>query len=205
MVCRPSGANPSTMNSLSGGRWKAPASRKCRSGYGKWARSGRCLRCVVGMRKKKRRAGGMSYITQRGQESRLGPVIHHRVQLALQSQARVRLLHAPRHQGGLLKWSSEGLAALRAFLRVGAVGRREGQECATAEEVWRKVGNYCRRYKDYFCCRLPWQWNQRDFVITRSGVLYLSNQQPKEYLPFGASFRLYKGKAQTGYDLGILL
>jgi hypothetical protein len=56
------------------------------------------------------------------------------------------------------------------------------------------------RYKDYFCCRLPWQWNQRDFVIIKSGVLYYSvNREPKEYLPFGASFKIFKGKVDTGY------
>lgn len=61
------------------------------------------------------------------------------------------------------------------------------------------------RYKD-FCCRLPWQWNQREFVIIRSGVLYYSkNKEPKEYLPFGASFKLFKGKEDTGYEFGIRL
>jgi hypothetical protein len=56
------------------------------------------------------------------------------------------------------------------------------------------------RYKDYFCCRLPWQWNYRDFVIIKSGVLYYSTtKEPKEYLPFGASFNIFAGKKDTGY------
>jgi len=52
------------------------------------------------------------------------------------------------------------------------------------------------RYKDYLCCRLPWQWKTRDFVITTSGVLYFSegSKEPKEYLPFGNGFKIFKGK-----------
>jgi hypothetical protein len=37
-------------------------------------------------------------------------------------------------------------------------------------------------------------------------VLYYSDSKdPKEYLPFGTSFRLFKGKKETGYEFGIRL
>jgi len=41
-----------------------------------------------------------------------------------------------------------------------------------------KIGSYMMlkksggRFKDYFCCRLPWQWQKRKFVIIKAGILY---------------------------------
>ncbi len=63
------------------------------------------------------------------------------------------------------------------------------------------------RFKDYFCCRLPWQWQKRNFVVIKAGVFYYSGsgKEIKEYLPFGKSFRISCGKEETGYDLGIKL
>lgn len=62
------------------------------------------------------------------------------------------------------------------------------------------------RYRDYLCCKLPWQWSSRDFVIIKSGVLYYSkDKQPKEFLPFGPNFKIFMGHAETGYEFGIRL
>jgi hypothetical protein len=78
---------------------------------------------------------------------------------------------------------------------VGVDRGREGEERAVAQEIGRQVLSYLLRYKDYLCCRLPWQWNERQFLITELGVLYLSNsKEPKEFLPFGNSFRIVKGQ-----------
>jgi len=63
------------------------------------------------------------------------------------------------------------------------------------------------RFKDYFCCRLPWQWQKRNFVIIKAGIFYYaeSTKEIKEYLPFGKSFKILYGKEQTGMEYGIKL
>lgn len=63
------------------------------------------------------------------------------------------------------------------------------------------------RFKD-FCCRLPWQWNQRNFIVTMAGVMYYAapNKEIKEYIPFNSRmFKIYCGKIDTGYEFGIKL
>ena len=58
--------------------------------------------------------------------------------------------------------------------------------------IYKKSGG---RFKDYFCCRLPWQWQKRCFVITKAGVFYYTDlsKDIKEYLPFSNSFKIFCG------------
>ena len=63
------------------------------------------------------------------------------------------------------------------------------------------------RYND-FCCRLPWQWNNRSFIVTSGGVMYYSepSKEIKEYMPFNNKcFKIFCGKVDTGFDKGIRL
>ena len=110
--------------------------------------------------------GGTYRHTQHCQESRRDTVLHHRLQLALQGQIAVRGLHEARSAIDLLKFCSEGVAGLFVVFLMGRDGGWEGEECAFAEEIGRQVLSGLLRYKDYLCCRLPWQWNERQFLIT---------------------------------------
>ena len=59
-------------------------------------------------------------------------------------------------------------------------------------EMVKKSGG---RYNDT-CCRLPWQWHKRNFVITPTGVMYYSkhNKDIKEYFPFNKkTFKVISG------------
>lgn len=132
---------------------------------------------------------------------------HHDIQdfiLAYNLRFRAKLVFGSFMMQGLAQVCANPLAAdwppLLEFLEARDAGRGKIKSL----RLLKKSGG---RYKDYFCCRLPWQWQNREFVITDSGVLYCSegSNDPKEYLPFGQGFRVFKGKEETGYELGIRL
>ena len=71
-------------------------------------------------------------------------------------------------------------------------------------EMVKKSGG---RFNDT-CCRLPWQWHKRSFVITPTGVMYYSknNKEIKEYFPFNKkTFKMTCGWRETGIAYGITL